>query len=135
MEVCRRLALHFLLRPRARFQQLQTQLLRQPGGQRKGPAPRRRKLVSFYGIVLRSFRPVMSFLRLLQARGIWRGSNKAAPSSRTADVHHVAVALGCIRIDKSRYQQPTIDGNDLAILFSTSRSGWTDIVFPARTAF
>ena len=63
------------------------------------------------------------------------GSDKAAPSSRTADVHHIAVALGCIRIDKSRYQQPTINGNDFAILFSTSRSGWTDIVFPARTAF
>ena len=63
------------------------------------------------------------------------GLDKAAPSSRTADVHHITIALGCIRIDKSRYQQPTIDGNDFAILFSTSRSGWTDIVFPAWTAF
>ena len=63
------------------------------------------------------------------------GEHKAAPSSRTADVHHIAIALGCIRIDKSRYQQPTINGNDFAILFSTSRSGWTDIVFPAWTAF
>src|SRR5258708_1677662 len=60
-----------------------------------------------------------------------RGSDKAAPSSRTADVHHIAIALGCIRIDKSRYQQPTINGNDFAICFSVSRSGWTDIVFPA----
>ena len=64
-----------------------------------------------------------------------RGSDKAALSSCTADVHHIAIALGCIRIDKSRYQQPTINGNDFAILFSTSRSGWTDIVFPAWTAF
>ena len=70
------------------------------------------------------------------SRRIWSArSDKAAPSSRTADVHHIAIALGCIRIDKSRYQQPTINGNDFAILFSTSRSGWTDIVFPAWTAF
>ena len=63
-----------------------------------------------------------------------RGSDKAATSSRTADVHHIAIALGCIGIDKSRYQQPTINGNDFAILFSASRSRWTDIVFPAWTA-
>ena len=58
-----------------------------------------------------------------------RGSDKAALSSCTADVHHIAIALGCIRIDKSRYQQPTINGNDFAILFATSRSGWTGYSF------
>jgi hypothetical protein len=41
---------------------------------------------------------------------------------RTADVHHIAIAFGRIRIDKSRYQQPTVNGNYFAILFSTSRS-------------
>jgi hypothetical protein len=51
-----------------------------------------------------------------------RGSDKAAPSSRTADVQHIAIALGCIGIDKSRYQQPTINGYDFAILFFASRS-------------
>ena len=70
-----------------------------------------------------------------RSRRIWSArSKKAAPSSRTADVHHIAIALGCIGIDKSRYQQPTINGYDFAILFSTSGSGWTDIVFPAWTA-
>ena len=44
---------------------------------------------------------------------------------RTADVHHIAIALGCIRIDKSRYQQPIINGDDFAILFSAS-GPWRD---------
>ena len=41
-----------------------TQLLRQPGGQRKAPAPGRRKLVSLCGRAQRSFRPAMSVTRL-----------------------------------------------------------------------
>jgi hypothetical protein len=62
--VCRQPALHLSLRPRARLQQLQTGPLRRSAGQWEGSGPRHRKLVSLCGIAQRSFRPVMSFLRL-----------------------------------------------------------------------
>src|SRR5450755_925996 len=53
---------------------------------------------------------------------------------RAADVDHIAVAGRGILVGEAGDQDAAVEGDDLAILLATGRSGRTDIVLAARAA-
>src|SRR5258708_20277579 len=58
----------------------------------------------------------------------------ASRPRRAADVDHIAVTGRGILVGEAGDQDASVEGDDLAVLLATGRSGRTDIILSARRA-